>query len=176
VWSTRVGRGGMQGGVHWGIAVGGGRVYATVADHVETLRREPGRIVTREDPTAGALVALDAATGDIRWRWAAPADTCAGKRGCYAALSAAPALSAGGVVLTGALDGHLRAHATDDGRVLWELATDRAFETVNGVAGHGGAIDGSGPILVDGWVYVNSGYGRFGQLPGNALLGFSLQR
>ena len=39
----------------------------------------------------------------------------------------------------------------------------------------GGAIDGSGPIVVGGRVYVNSGYARFGQLPGNALLAFAVE-
>jgi polyvinyl alcohol dehydrogenase (cytochrome) len=174
VWSTRVGRGGMQGGIHWGIAADGDSVYATVSDHVEILRRVPGRIETRDDPEAGALVALDAATGRIRWRAQAPKGVCAGREGCYAALSAAPAVSAGGVVLAGSLDGHLRAYSARDGSVLWDYDTARDFGATNGVAAHGGAIDGSGPILVGGRVFVNSGYGRFGQMPGNSLLAFGV--
>ena len=131
--------------------------------------------MTRFDPEAGALVALDAATGEVRWKTPAAKGTCEGRRGCYASLSAAPALAAGGVVFAGSLDGHLRAYAAEDGRVLWDFDTVRAFETTNGVAAHGGAIDGSGPIVVDGMVYVNSGYGRFGQLPGNVLAAFSVE-
>jgi polyvinyl alcohol dehydrogenase (cytochrome) len=174
VWSTRVGRGGMQGGIHWGIAADTQSVYAAVADHIETLRRVPGSIETRDDPEAGALVALDAATGAVRWRAQAPGGTCAGREGCYAAFSAAPAVSAGGVVLAGSLDGHLRAYSARDGAVLWDYDTAREFEAVNGIRARGGAIDGSGPILVGGRVFVNSGYGRFGQLPGNALLAFDV--
>jgi polyvinyl alcohol dehydrogenase (cytochrome) len=45
---------------------------------------------------------------------------------------------------------------------------------VNGVAGTGGAIDGPGPVIVGGMLYVNSGYGMFGGAPGNVLLAFSV--
>ncbi len=175
LWSERVGRGGMQGGVHWGIAADEATVYAPVSDQVVIVSREPGRITSRSDPQAGALVALDAATGQLRWKIRAAPDTCLGREGCFAALSAAPALVSGGVVFAGALDGHLRAYSARDGRVLWDFDTVREFETVNGVPARGGAIDGAGPIAVGGMVYVNSGYGRFGQLPGNALLAFAVE-
>jgi polyvinyl alcohol dehydrogenase (cytochrome) len=44
---------------------------------------------------------------------------------------------------------------------------------VNGVKATGGAIDGPGPVVVNGMVLVNSGYTRFGGLPGNVLLAFA---
>ncbi len=50
----------------------------------------------------------------------------------------------------------------------------RDYETVNGVIAKGGSLDGAGPVVVDGMVYVNSGYPRFGGLPGNVLLAFGL--
>lgn len=173
-WSARAGRGGMQGGVHWGMAADAETLYVPVSDHSVIVSREPGRIRSRSDPKAGALVALDAASGAQRWRTEAAQDTCEDKPGCYAALSAAPA-AAGDVVFAGSLDGHLRAYSARDGRVLWDFDTVRDFEAVNGVATRGGAIDGSGPIVVGGMVYVNSGYARFGQLPGNALLAFAVE-
>ena len=37
-----------------------------------------------------------------------------------------------------------------------------------------GSLDGAGPIVVDGMVYVNSGYPRFGGMAGNVLLAFGL--
>ena len=43
------------------------------------------------------------------------------------------------------------------------------YKTVNGVKGSGGAIDGPGPVVVNGMVFVNSGYMRFGGAPGNVL-------
>jgi polyvinyl alcohol dehydrogenase (cytochrome) len=45
---------------------------------------------------------------------------------------------------------------------------------VNGAAGHGGAINGPGATVAGGMVFVNSGYGFFGQIPGNVLLAFGV--
>ena len=61
-----------------------------------------------------------------------------------------------------------------DGAIRWEFATNRDFETVNGIGGHGGAIDNPGVLAVDNLVIVPSGYGMFGQMPGNVLLVFEL--
>ena len=33
-------------------------------------------------------------------------------------------------------------------------------------------MDGPGPTIVDGMLYVNSGYAQWGGLPGNVLLAF----
>jgi polyvinyl alcohol dehydrogenase (cytochrome) len=68
----------------------------------------------------------------------------------------------------------LRAYATDTGRIIWDANTTGAHQTVNGVAATGGAIDGPGPVVVDGMVYVNSGYAFIGGAPGNVLLAFSV--
>jgi len=50
----------------------------------------------------------------------------------------------------------------------------RDYSAVNGVPAKGGSIDGAGPVVVQGVLYVNSGYPRFGGMPGNALLAFSV--
>ena len=50
--------------------------------------------------------------------------------------------------------------------------TLREFPTVNGVKANGGALNGSGPVVVNGMVLVNSGYDHFGSLTGNVLLAF----
>jgi polyvinyl alcohol dehydrogenase (cytochrome) len=71
------------------------------------------------------------------------------------------------------MSGHLRAFDADSGEVIWSYDTVREFETVNGAKGRGGALDASGPVVVDGWVYVVSGYSKWGGLPGNVLLGFA---
>ena len=78
-----------------------------------------------------------------------------------------------GVVFSGGLDGHLRAYDTKDGRIIWDVDTARPFQTVNGVEAKGGSLDGSGAVVVDGTVYVNSGYLFVGHTPGNVLLAFS---
>ena len=72
------------------------------------------------------------------------------------------------------MDGHLRAYATSDGAIVWDFDTAREYETVNRVSARGGAIDGSGPVVVGGVLYANSGYGAWGALPGNVLLAFSV--
>jgi len=47
---------------------------------------------------------------------------------------------------------------------------------VNGVAGRGGALDSAGIVAANGTLYVNSGYGLFGQPAGNVLLAFKLRK
>jgi polyvinyl alcohol dehydrogenase (cytochrome) len=68
----------------------------------------------------------------------------------------------------------LRAYSTKDGHILWDVDTARDYQTKNGVAGKGGSIDGPGPVVVGGMLYVNYGYGFLGEAPGNVLLGGTL--
>ena len=93
---------------------------------------------------------------------------------CIPAQSAAASMIPG-VVFSGATDGMMRAYSAADGKVLWEFATARDFETVNGVKARGGSINGPGATIVNGMVFTNSGYGSFGQMAGNVLLAFGVQ-
>ena len=77
-----------------------------------------------------------------------------------------------GIVFATSTDGHIRAHSTEDGRLVWDFNTMRDFETVNGVKGRGGSIDGPGAVVVNGMVFISSGYPRNGGVPGNVLLAF----
>ena len=90
-----------------------------------------------------------------------------------AAVSAIP-----GVVFSGSVDGHLRGYSTATGEILWDTDTAHEFQTVNGQAAqggsHGGSMDAAGPAVVNGMVFVNSGYGQWGGMPGNVLLAFSI--
>ncbi len=165
VWQARVGRGGALGGIHWGVVAGEGRVFAPVSDRLTGI-----------DPVGEArpgLHALDLTTGAALW--SQPAPPCLARAGCFAAFSAAAAAMPG-AVFAGGLDGSLRAYAADDGRLLWAFDTGRELTTVNGVAARGGAIDGPGPTIAGGMVFVSSGYAAFGQTPGNALLAFGVKR
>jgi polyvinyl alcohol dehydrogenase (cytochrome) len=45
---------------------------------------------------------------------------------------------------------------------------------VNGRKARGGSLHGPGPVIAGGILYVNSGYGQFGGMPGNVLLAFSI--
>jgi polyvinyl alcohol dehydrogenase (cytochrome) len=54
------------------------------------------------------------------------------------------------------------------------MDTVHNYSTVNGIAAHGGSLDGPGAVIVGGMLYVNSGYANFGTAPGDALLAFSV--
>jgi polyvinyl alcohol dehydrogenase (cytochrome) len=80
-----------------------------------------------------------------------------------------------GAVLAVSLDGGIRAYSAQDGTVLWQFDTNRAFDTVNGVNAMGASIDGSPLIVAGGMILVNSGYGGIAARPGNVLLAFGVE-
>ena len=80
-----------------------------------------------------------------------------------------------GVIFSGSSDGALRAFSTADGSVLWQFDSNREFETINGVPAKGASMIGPGPVVANGMVFVNSGYGGFGGRPGNVLLAFGVE-
>ena len=77
-----------------------------------------------------------------------------------------------GVLFSGSNDGTLRAHAVEDGAVIWEFDTNREFSTLNAIRSSGGAIQGPGPTVAGGMVFLNAGYGDHLGRPGNVLLAF----
>ena len=118
---------------------------------------------------AGALTAVRLKDGVEQWTTILdPQPSMESHRGLSAAVSVVP-----GVVFAPGLDGTLRAFSTFDGRQLWQYDTTQKATTVNGVPGKGGSIGSAGAVVVDGMVYVTSGYVGFlnGQ-PGNLLLAF----
>ena len=173
VWQRRIAEGSSHGGVQWGMASDGQLIYAPIADG--ELRRTPGpdgQIVRSMDPNSGGgLAALRVRDGSLAWQ-AAPARACANVPLCSPSQLAAASVVPG-AVFSGALDGHLRAYSTEDGKVIWDFNTAREFETVNGVKANGGALNGNGPVLANGMLLVNSGYDHFGSITGNVLLAFA---
>jgi polyvinyl alcohol dehydrogenase (cytochrome) len=160
LWQYHAGEGSIWGGIQWGAAVDGDRAYFPVSD-IRT-------------PKPGGLHAVSLATGERAWYQAPPPLKCASGTGCSAALISAPTLIPG-VLFSGSNDGALRAHSTKDGAVIWEFDTNREFETLNGVKAGGGAIQGPGPAIAGGMLYLNSGYGDHLGRPGNVLLAFEVQ-
>jgi polyvinyl alcohol dehydrogenase (cytochrome) len=70
----------------------------------------------------------------------------------------------------------LVAVSTTDGKQLWEFNTAQEFTTVNKVPAHGGQISMGSAVIVDGMVFVSSGYAiTSGNSGGNVLLAFSVQ-
>ncbi|HEX9224976.1 MAG TPA: PQQ-binding-like beta-propeller repeat protein [Candidatus Acidoferrales bacterium] len=170
LWETRVGKGGRLGGIQWGSAYDGKNMYVAVSD-VAHLRGSTTILPIPDPKAGGGLFALDVATGEKVW--AAPPASCGKRPSCSPAQSAAVS-AIPGVVFSGAVDGHLRAYSTTDGKVTWNFDTAREFAGVNGIAGKGGAMDGPGPTIAGGMLFVGSGYGIWGGLPGNVLLAFSI--
>ena len=168
LWQVRVGKGSALGGSEWGSAADDANIYVAISD-VQFLGANPFQL----NPHAGGgLHAIDLATGRVKW--SVPPVSCGDRPQCSPALSAA-VTALPGVVLSGGVSGRLRAYATDDGRLLWEVDTARDdYATVNGVAGRGGAMDGPGPTAAGGMLYVTSGYGQWGGKPGNVVLAFGL--
>ncbi len=165
LWKTQVGRGGVQGGVHFGMAAEGNRIYAPINDmsYPEDVTR-----YKFETPAKPGLYALNAETGELLWSSPA-ADVCADLQGCDPGIS--HAISAiPGAVIAGHMDGRLRIYASDNGESLWELNTVQDFNTVSGEKARGGSFSGGGAIVADGMIYVNSGYGIYNHMPGNLLL------
>jgi polyvinyl alcohol dehydrogenase (cytochrome) len=149
------------------MASDGEHVFAAASDVLVT-RTATARIL---DPKAGGgLTALRVADGSRVWH--EDPSTCGTRPNCSPAQSAA-LTAIPGVVFSGSLDGHLRAYQAKSGEMIWDFDTARPFETVNRVKATGGAIDGPGAVVVDGMLFVNSGYTRYGGMPGNVLLAFA---
>jgi polyvinyl alcohol dehydrogenase (cytochrome) len=175
VWQVRVAKGGINGGVQWGMASDGQRVYAATSDVVKPPdgRANPDPLDPRpilvDSTQGGGLTGLRIGTGEKVWY--TPPAACGPKPGCSPAQAAA-VTAIPGVVFSGSMDGHLRAYSAEEGRILWDFDTVREYETVNGVKASGGSISGPGTVVVGGMVFVNSGY-RSGSMPGNVLLAFA---
>lgn len=173
IWRQDFGEGSPLGGIHWGIAFDGERVYAPINRPYGFAPPQGGTPRTQKPGIHG----VDAATGKVLWTFAAEPD-CSGDRqrrvrGCgnNIGLSGAPTVIDGAVV-EGALDGYLRAFDAKSGEVLFSFDTAQKFDTINGVPGNGGAIDNASIVATNGQLFVASGYGMFGQPPGNVLLAF----
>jgi polyvinyl alcohol dehydrogenase (cytochrome) len=163
--------------VQWGSAFDGQRVYVALSDVIpETAGTAaapptpPGQ-APQPNQLGGGLFALDPASGQVVWT--TPHPGCGERPGCSPAQSAA-VTAIPGIVFSGGIDGHLRAYASADGKIVWDVDTAQPYQTVNGVAGNGGSLDGPGPVVVDGMLFVNSGYAFVTGKPGNVLLAFSV--
>ena len=158
VWQYRTSPGSGLGG-QWGAAADDRLVYFGVNG---TLSMNPG-----------GMRAARIDTGEEVWSMPPPDRLCGSARGCSAAQGAAVTVIPGAVI-SGSMDGGLRAYSSADGRILWQFDTNREFQTVNGVKANGGAIDGPGPIVADGLLFATSGYVSLIGRPGNVLLAFGI--
>lgn len=166
LWNTKIGPGGAMGGIHWGMAFDGERLFA--ANNMST-----GPTADGVDPS---LHALDVNNGEILWSYHHTPD-CSGDRrerlsSCDSnwGMSAATLL-VDSAVIQGSNDGFVKIFATHSGEPLFSFDTARSFDTLNGVAAQGAAIDNFSIWAAAGTLFVQSGYGLMGH-PGNVLLAF----
>jgi polyvinyl alcohol dehydrogenase (cytochrome) len=148
VWSTPVGPGASLGGIEWGTATDGQRIYVAVAnsDHLPYTLVPSGQQITW-----GAWSALEVATGKILWQTADPtANTI--DRGSVSV--------ANGVMYAGSNSGQMYALDATTGKILWHFASG------------GSVIDG--PSIVDGTLYWGSGYRNIEGTGNNKVFAFSL--
>ncbi len=167
VWQRRVGRGGIQGGVHFGMAAAGDRIFVPITD-MSDGRSYP------HSPRSG-LHAIDARSGQPLWYAQAPNDVCGERQFCHPGISQA-VTAVGDLVLAGGMDGVMRIHDGATGALLWEHDASGGVETVSGERAHGGSFGGAAaPIVADGLLLMSSGYGIYSHMPGNVLLAFDVR-
>jgi len=132
VWSTPVGPGGSLGGIEWGTATDGKRIYVAISnnDHLAYTLVPSGQQISW-----GSWSALDVATGEILWQ---TADPTAGT------IDTGSVSVANGVLYAGSYAGQMYALDTTTGNILWSFPSG------------GSVIDG--PSIVDGVLYWGSGY------------------
>ena len=164
VWQAKPGRGGIMGGVHWGMTTDGETLFVPISD-LSVYPRDAHL------PPQSGVHALQIGTGEPVWSTVLPNECGDVRWRCSPGVSAA-ATYAPGVILGGSLDGMLRAFSAETGDVLWSFNTNQTFEGVNGLEGEGGGIDSSGPVVSGRYVYATSGYDKFGQKGGNLLFAF----
>ncbi|MGI9323570.1 MAG: PQQ-binding-like beta-propeller repeat protein [Pseudomonadales bacterium] len=166
VWQTTLGRGGLHGGVHFGLAVSGDRVLVPISDAPDTR--------SYDTPPNPGLFALDLESGEVLWR-APMADECRGREYCAPGIGAA-ITSTPELVFAGALDGYLRIHDVRDGRLLRKIDTTQSVVSVSGTSASGGSMNGAtAPVPYRGRLYVNSGYNFAGHMGGNVMLVYALK-
>lgn len=175
-----------NGGIHWGMALSGESLLVAASDPernrpqyvpnpgIHSLNLRDGEVIWQQSVERGCFIAEadKPLIGLQNMRVGKKVELedqyrCSFYYGLSAAITATPELA-----FSAGLDGKVRAYDLRSGDVLWQTETAKSFDTTNGVKGHGGAIDVSGQVIAGDWLYVQSGYSMFGQLPGNVLLAY----
>lgn len=152
IWNTLIGPGGDQGGMEWGTAFDGHRIYASITNqhHIPYELTDHG-VISSRTATGGSWAALDPETGKILWQTADPGQVSL-TTGTFGSWALAPVTSANGILYASSMAyqaataDQMYALDAKTGEILWRFA---AGTSVN-----------SGPAVVDGSVYWGSGYTR----------------
>jgi polyvinyl alcohol dehydrogenase (cytochrome) len=170
IWSTLVGPGGDQGGVEWGTATDGTRIYVPITNHHHIpykLTQNGVLDVAGPTITGGSWAALDPITGKILWQTADPQTETIPNFTNVGVWDLAPLSVANGVVYAGSM-----AKLPNQNQFF---ALDAATGAIRWQYGAGSSVN-AGPAIVNGVVYWGSGYLRSGVegSGNNKLFAFSL--
>jgi len=168
IWDSLIGPGGDQGGMEWGTAFDGNRIYVSITNqhHIPYKLTQNG-MISNATVTGGSWAALDPISGKILWQTADPQLETLADLGTVGVWDLAPVTVANGVVYVSSMaklahQNQMFALDARTGAILWQF-------------GAGSSVN-SGPAIVDGSVYWGSGYSRSGVegSGNNHLYAFSL--
>jgi len=149
LWSAMVGPGSSLGGIEWGTATDGERIYIAITNS----KNLSYPLINGTTITWGAWSALDVSTGRILWQTADPAQ----------AIDLGSVSVANQVVYVGSLSGNMHALDAGTGKVLWTFASG------------GSVIDG--PAIAGGTLFWGSGYKKITPGTGNnKVFAFSIKQ
>jgi polyvinyl alcohol dehydrogenase (cytochrome) len=168
IWNTLVGPGGDQGGIQWGTAFDGDRIYVAITNHHHIpYKLTQNGVLANDTVTGGSWAALDPVTGTILWQTADPQLETLRDLGVVGVWDLAPVTVANGVVYASSMaklanQNQMFALDAATGAILWQF-------------GAGSSVN-SGPAVVNGSVYWGSGYVRAGVegSGNNRLFAFSI--
>jgi polyvinyl alcohol dehydrogenase (cytochrome) len=135
LWSQAAGPGSTLGGIEWGPATDGKRIYVAELNFYGI----PYELPSGETVTSGTWAAIDPATGTILWQRADPSHNAFG-----GGNDLGPVSVANGVVYAPSMSGTMYALDAANGKTLW---TYQAAGSVN-----------TGASVVNGTVYWGDGY------------------
>jgi polyvinyl alcohol dehydrogenase (cytochrome) len=148
LWSAAPGPGSTLGGIEWGTATDGKRIYIAETNYY----RIPHQLPDGTTFTSGAFVALDAATGKIDWKVPDPRPTDPN------AVDLSPTGVANGVVYVSSMTGYMYALDASNGKVLWQYKGEGASN--------------AGAAITKKTIYWGNGYNHLGIPEGSPSTSF----
>jgi polyvinyl alcohol dehydrogenase (cytochrome) len=147
LWGTEAGPGSTLGGIEWGTATDGKRIYIAEANNDHLAYPSNPAL-----PHYGSFAALDPATGAILWQTPDPSG----------GVDLGAVSTSNGLVFGGSMSGHMFVFDAATGAVLKDLV--------------GEGSSNAGPAIDDGGrVYWGNGYARFGLgTPSTSFYAFSV--
>ena len=122
LWRASPGPGSTLGGIEWGTATDGKRIYVAETNYF----RIPFQTAGGQTINYGSWAAIDAATGSIAWQTPDP----------EGGIDLGPTSVSNGVVYAGSLTGDMYALDANSGEVLWKYQGEGASNASPAVVGN----------------------------------------